>query len=152
MNPQAAASYLRTKVLTATPEQLQLMLYDGAIRFGEQARVALQQKNWEQSYTLLSRAQRIVTELTGSLRRAVAPDLCEKLAGIYAYVFRKLVSANTSHRIEDLDEAINLLRFQRETWVMLMDELGKKKAAAAVRSIDVPGPNSAMEATLSMQG
>ncbi|MDB5290844.1 MAG: Flagellar protein FliS, partial [Phycisphaerales bacterium] len=36
MNPQAAQNYLRTRVLTATPEQLQMMLYDGAIRFAEQ--------------------------------------------------------------------------------------------------------------------
>ena len=39
MNQQAAQNYLKTKVFTATPEQLQLMLYDGAIRFGEQAKV-----------------------------------------------------------------------------------------------------------------
>jgi len=41
-NPQAAQNYLKTKVFTATPEQLQLMLYDGAIRFGEQARVEVE--------------------------------------------------------------------------------------------------------------
>ena len=45
MSQQAAANYLRTKVLTATPEQLQLMLYDGAIRFTEQARAALEKKD-----------------------------------------------------------------------------------------------------------
>ena len=38
MNPKAAQQYFRTKVLTATPEQLQLMLFDGALRFGEQAK------------------------------------------------------------------------------------------------------------------
>ena len=68
MNPQAAQNYLRTKVLTATPEQLQLMLYDGAIRFGEQARAALNEKNYEQSYNLISRMQKIITELSCSLR------------------------------------------------------------------------------------
>src|SRR5438045_3268978 len=50
MNPQGAQNYLRTQVLTATPEQLQMMLYDGAIRFAEQARPALAAKNWEASY------------------------------------------------------------------------------------------------------
>ena len=56
MNAQhAQQNYLRTKVLTATPEQLQLMLYDGAIRFAEQAKVALLNKNYEESYRLISR-------------------------------------------------------------------------------------------------
>ena len=41
MTPQAANQYLRTKVLTATPEQLQMMLFDGALVFCEQARLAL---------------------------------------------------------------------------------------------------------------
>ena len=45
MNQQAAQNYLRTKVLTATPEQLQLMLFDGAIRFAEQAKPALAARN-----------------------------------------------------------------------------------------------------------
>src|SRR6478735_6528052 len=93
-NPQAAQQYLRTKVLTATPEQLQLMLYDGALRFGEQARLAIEQKNFEQSYALISRVQKILAELTGSLKHDVAPDLCGKLAALYNFAFRKLVEAN----------------------------------------------------------
>ena len=59
-NPQAAQTYLRTKVMTATPEQLQMMLYDGALRFGEQARVALQAKDYEKSYTAISKVQKIL--------------------------------------------------------------------------------------------
>ena len=42
MNPNAAQNYLRMRVMTATPEQLQMMLYDGAIRFAEQGRAALE--------------------------------------------------------------------------------------------------------------
>ena len=57
MNPQVAQNYLRTQVLTATPEQLQMMLYDGAIRFAEQARPALQNKNWETSYSMITKAR-----------------------------------------------------------------------------------------------
>jgi len=62
MNPQAAQNYLRTRVMTATPEQLQMMLYDGAIRFAEQARVALQERNFEKSYNSISRVQKILVE------------------------------------------------------------------------------------------
>src|SRR4051812_46290706 len=120
MNQQAAQNYLRTKVLTATPEQLQLMLYDGAIRFCDQARVGLEQKNFEQSYNGLSRAQKIISELTASLKHDLAPDLCGKLAALYNFVYMKLVEANIHHEIKPLDEALNILRYQRETWVMLL--------------------------------
>ena len=82
MNPQAAQNYLRTKVLTATPEQLQLMLYDGALRFGDQARAALQARNFEQSYALITKVQKIVLELTSTLKHDQSPDLCGKLAEI----------------------------------------------------------------------
>jgi len=152
MNPQGAQNYLRTQVLTATPEQLQMMLYDGAIRFAEQARPALAAKNWEASYLAISRAQKIITELTSSLRHDIAPELCGRLASIYNFIYRKLVEANVDHKAEALDEAIKILKFQRETWEMLLKQLGRQKAAEAARKIDVPAPDARMEASISMQG
>ncbi len=60
--------YLKTKVLTASPEELQLMLYDGAIRFCEQARVAVANKEIENSYNLIVRAENILMELTNAMK------------------------------------------------------------------------------------
>jgi flagellar protein FliS len=152
MNPQAAQNYLRTKVLTATPEQLQLMLFDGAIRFGQQARQALVEKNWEQSYTLISRVQKIVTELNASLKHDVSPELCGKLAALYNYAFRKLIEANLEHKVDSLDEALKVLGYQRETWAMLLQQLAQKKAGVMATKLEMPTPSERMEATISMQG
>jgi flagellar protein FliS len=152
MNPQVAQNYLRTKVLTATPEQLQLMLFDGALRFGQQARVALENKNYDQSFRLISQTQKIVNELRCALKHDVAPQLCDKLAALYNYAYRKLIEATIQHRIESLDEALNVLKYQRETWVMLLDQLAKQKAGQAAQRIDIPTPDARMEATISMQG
>lgn len=152
MNQQAAQNYLRAKVLTATPEQLQLMLYDGAIRFCEQARIGLQNKNYEQSYNSLSRAQKIILEMTASLKHDVAPDLCSKLAGLYNFIYRKMIEANVDHSMAALEEALNLLRYQRETWSMLLHQLGKQKAAAAATKLDLTAPSERMEASICMQG
>ena len=138
--------------MTATPEQLQLMLYDGAIRFGEQARLALEQKNYEQSYNLIVRVQKILTEMSVTLKHDVFPDLCKRLSALYNFAYRKLIDANIEHTIEPLDEALEVLRYQRETWVMLLDQLGKKKAAVVAKQLDMPEPNARMEATISMQG
>jgi flagellar protein FliS len=152
MNPQAAQNYLRTRVMTATPEQLQMMLYDGAIRFAEQAKAALVAEDYEKSYQSIARVQKILTEMSCGLKHDVLPELCEKLASLYSYVYRKLIDANVQHDAEALGEAITLLRYQRETWAMLLDQLGKQKAAVAATKIAIPAPSGRMEASISMQG
>jgi flagellar protein FliS len=152
MNPQAAQNYLKTRVLTATPEQLQMMLYDGAIRFCEQARPAIEKKDWETTYVSLTRAQKIITELINSLRHDVQPDLCGRLASLYTYIYKKLVEACAQHKLDALDESLRLLRYQRETWAMLMDQIGKQKAATAARAVPFPAPSARMEASISVQG
>ena len=65
---------------------------------------------------------------------------------------RKLIDANIDHQIEPLDEALGILRYQRETWALLLDQLGKTKAAAAANMLDMPAPNARMEASISMHG
>ena len=151
MNPQAAQqNYLRTRVLTATPEQLQMMLFDGAVRFAEQGRIGLLQKNWEQSHNNISRCQKIIAELTGSLRHDLDPDLCGKLASLYTFAYKKLVEANVDHTIEAIDEALNVLKYQRETWALLLDKLGKDKAGKAAQTINAPAPDSRMEESIRM--
>ncbi|MCC7349458.1 MAG: flagellar export chaperone FliS [Phycisphaerales bacterium] len=152
MNPQASQQYLRTRILTATPEQLQLMLYDGAIRFGEQARAALADNNFEQAYNLISRVQKIITEMSCTLKHDVSPELCGKLSALYNFAYKKLIEANIDHKIESLDEALNVLRYQRQTWALLLDQLGKQKAAAAATRMEMPAPSERMEASISMQG
>ncbi len=152
MNQQAAQNYLRTRVMTATPEQLQMMLFDGVVRFGEQARAALQQKNFEQTHTLIIRMQKILTELSGNLKHDLAPDLCGKLAALYNFAYRKLIEANIDHDLTALDEALEVLKFQRETWSMLLAQLARQKAATAATHLsNIPAPSEQME-RLSMCG
>ena len=154
MNPQAAQNYLRTRVLTATPEQLQMMLYDGAIRFSDAARTAILKKDWEGTYLNCSRAQKIITELTSSLKPDVAPELCGNLASLYNYIYRKLIDASLHHTVASIDEALKMLRYQRDTWSMLDRQArqAEKAADAAASRIDIPEPSSQMEAMLSVQG
>ena len=149
-NPQAAQQYLRTRVLTATPEQLQLMLYDGAVRFCEQARVALEKKNYEQMCIGVTKAQKIVTELIATMRRDLQPELCNQLTSIYRYVYKRLIEVGMHHKIESLDESISLLKYQRETWAMVLGQVGKDRAAATANKLSIPAPDERMEASISM--
>jgi flagellar protein FliS len=149
-NPQAAQQYLRTRVMTATPEQLQLMLYDGVIRFCEQAKQGLEKKNLEQVYINVTKAQKIVTELLGNLKHDLYPELCEKLGAVYRYVYKRLIEASVERKLESLQEATDLMKFQRESWAMLLEQVGREKAGKAISAVNVPGPDPRMEASISM--
>ena len=115
--------YLKTKVFTASPGELQLMLFDGAIRFCEQARPALQHKKIEDSYNALTRAQKIVMEMLNALRDDVAPDTCANMRSLYVFCYERLVTANVDKKIEPLDDAIQILHHMRETWLLLMEKI-----------------------------
>lgn len=118
--------YLKTQILTATPEELRLMLYDGALKFCHQAVAALEESNYDASYSTLTRAQQIVLELSSSLNHRQSPDLCERLGALYTYIYRRLVDANFSHEVTAVQEAIKLLEFERQTWKMLMSRLNEE--------------------------
>ncbi len=131
MTDRPQNEYLRAKIMTASPQQLQTMLYDGAIRFCEQARAAMEARDIPNTHDRLLRAQKIVLELATSLKVEVAPELCRKLASLYNYVYRLLVEANLTKELAKLDEALGLLRYQRETWLMALEALRHPGASTA---------------------
>jgi flagellar protein FliS len=144
--------YLKTRIMTASPEELRLMLYDGAIKFANQAKIALVKRDFETSYTALMRAQKIVLELSTSLNHTVAPELCEKLSALYTYIYRLLVEANMHRQIHQVDEAIELLQYERETWQMLMRQLADQKGAAGTPSASDTGAQQTAISSLSIDG
>ncbi|MEM1165592.1 MAG: flagellar export chaperone FliS [Planctomycetota bacterium] len=121
--------YFRTKVLTASPEQLRLMLIDGGIHFMELGRDALAKKDFEGVYENISQAKAILLELINALRPEHAPDLCERLSSLYTFMFTELTRASTERSPEVVDKVIELMRFERETWVMLMEKVAKERDA-----------------------
>ena len=131
MSNKPQKEYLKAKIMTAGPEQLQTMLYDGAVRFCEQGRQAIQDKDIPTTHDRLMRAQRIVLELSSGLKTEVNPELCGKLASLYNYVYRLLVDANLKRDLQKLDEALDLLRYQRETWSMALEKLRQEKMKQA---------------------
>lgn len=123
-------AYLRTKALTATPEELRLMLLDGAIRYARSGQEGLRTRNYEQSFNGISQCRAIVMELMTSMRREHSPELCDRMHGIYMFLFNELVNASMEKDADRLDKVIELLEFDRETWVQLMEKLREERAAA----------------------
>lgn len=140
MTHDASGEYFRNSVLTATPEQLQLMLYDGAIRFATQAREFLQRKDFENSCETLLKAQRIVLQMQDGLRPEVNPELVGQLMALYQFVHRRLVDANMRRSTEAIDDALQILHHQRETWAMLLAKFegAAANADAAASAADIP--------------
>jgi flagellar protein FliS len=157
MSTSGPDAYLRDAVMTATPEQLQLMLYDGAIRFASQGRDAIVAKDYETVYQRFSRAQKVVLEMQSGLRPEINPSLCSQMAALYNFVYRKLVDASVNRDVAAADDALKILRHQRETWVMLMDKLKEERAGAAqlVRApvrVAPPSRSEELEGSLCVEG
>jgi flagellar secretion chaperone FliS len=115
--------------MTATPEQLHLMLYDGAIRYALQAKDALSVKDYETSHEKLTRAQNIIIEMQSGLRYDVNPELCRRVASIYNFLYRKLLDANVQRDTSCIDDAVKVLRVERETWQILVEKVGRIRQA-----------------------
>lgn len=127
-------AYLKTQIMTAPPEKLQLMLYEGAIRFASQARDRINERNWEASCELLIRAQDIMLELMGGLRPEVNAGLCGRMAALYLFIYRRLVEANIRHDTRLIDDALEVLKIQRDTWVELIAKLSRERSEEEAKS------------------
>jgi len=115
-------AYLRTQVMTAGPMQLRLLLFEGGLKFCRQGREGLAREDFEKSYENLSRARNIVLELANSLNHRESPELCERLAALYNFMYRRLIEASMQRDATVVDEVIELLDYQRETWRQLMEQ------------------------------
>jgi flagellar protein FliS len=132
-------AYLRTKVMTSSPAELRLLLFDGALKFAEQGRQGLADKDYEAAYEGITRCQQILIELINSLEPEHDPELCEKLSGLYTFLYTRLIDAGRHRSAVVVDEVIRLLEYERQTWQMLLEKLAQEKAPAE----DVPpgGPD-----------
>lgn len=142
MTTQQASSmaYLRTRVMSATQEELRLMLLDGAIKFARQGRDGLAKKDYEASYNGFTQARSIVLELINSMRPEVAPELCQKLSSLYTFIYTEMIEASLEKDVSRADEAIRLLEYERETWLLLMEQQACEQQS---RSDQIqPGPVS----------
>lgn len=129
MSPQAAA-YLRTRVMTASPEELRLMLIDGGISFARKGCDAVAGKRHEEAYTNLNAAREIVLELLTTIRDEPNPDLAQNVRSLYTFLYTHLIEGSFEKDTSKISKVIELLEYERETWVLLMQKLGEERGAA----------------------
>lgn len=143
MSNDSATAYLRTKVLTASPEELRLMLLDGAIKFARQGQEGLDKKDHEAVYTGFTKCRNIILELMNSVRADAAPDLKQKINGVYTFMYLHLTEASFEKDAVKAARVIDLLEYERETWVLAMQKVAEERGAG------VPAPVAAAEPRVS---
>jgi flagellar protein FliS len=126
---QYAAVQVQTSVAEATPHRLTAMLFEGVLERIARAKGHLQRGEVAAKCQLISASVAIVSELAGSLNRDAAPDLVDRLSGLYDYVLRRLSEANASNRAEPLDEASRLLGSLAEAWQAIDPDQPSAQAA-----------------------
>ena len=124
----AAEAYKRQQVMTATPEALTLMLYDGCLRFMKEGRDALEQRSFEQANTALQKAQNIISEFRITLKMEY--EISQQLLPLYNYVYDRLVEANLKSDISKVEEAKGIITELRDAWAQAMKEARKEKGAS----------------------
>jgi flagellar protein FliS len=116
--PNAYAQYNNNKVMTASPAELTLMLYEGAIKFCNVAEIAIEEKDVQKAHTNIIKAQRIIDYLrqTLDMKYPVAQDF----ENIYSYLGTRLIQANMKKDVEILKEVNEHLHSVRDTWKQVM--------------------------------
>lgn len=116
--PSAYAQYNNSKILTASPAELTLMLYEGAIKFGNMAIMAIEEKNIEKAHINIVKAQKIIDHfrITLDMNYPVAQDF----ERVYAYLADRLVQADVHKDKEIMEEVCTHLRSMRDTWKEVM--------------------------------
>ena len=121
----AAEAYKKQQIMTATPEALTLMLYNGCLKFIKEGADALAEKNYEAANTSLQKAQNIISEFRVTLNMDY--EISHQLMPLYNYVYDRLVEANLKSDVDKIDEAKHIITELRDAWAKAMVKARKEK-------------------------
>lgn len=117
-NSQGYTAYNNSKVLTASPAELTLMLYDGAIKFCNIGILSIEKKDIEKIHINIIKTQKIITEFRSTLDFSY--EVSKDFEAVYIYLLDRLVEANVKKDKLILEEVLNHLRTMRDTWKEVM--------------------------------
>lgn len=119
-------AYAKNKILTASPAELTLMLYEGAIKFCNIAIAAIEEKDIEKAHNNITKVENIIAEFLSTLdhKYSVAQDF----ENVYNYLMERLLEVNLKKDKEILEEVLTHLRTMRDTWKEVMEQNKTAKA------------------------
>lgn len=119
--------YKNMQVQTATPGQLILMLYEGAVKFSKMAKKAILEKDMGTANKYLIKVQDIVTELMISLDMKTGGEIAKNLYSLYDYMLTRLLDANMKKDEKIVDEVMQMIDDLREAWTLAVRQTGGVK-------------------------
>ena len=114
--PEEYSPYLRNQIFTASPEQILIMLYDGALSFTRQAIHGAEENNLEMMTHGIRRAMAIITEFSNTLNHEIGGGIAENLDALYTFMVRQLTLANLRRDVEKLRSVETILLNLRTAW------------------------------------
>lgn len=120
----AYAQYNNQKVMAASPAELTLMLYDGAIKFCNIAEAAVEKNDTDKAHTNIVKVERIIEYLRSTLDMSY--PVAQDFENMYSYIARRLVEANMAKDLEILQEVNTHLHAIRDNWIEVMKKNGLK--------------------------
>ena len=139
MSSYGQQNYQQNQILTASPERILIMLYDGAIRFTRQAIMGIEEDKPALRREGISRAMAIVSEFANTLDHQVGGEMAENLDGLYHFIIRELTEARKGHDVVKLQVVEGLLVDLRATWIEAI-EIARSEAAGAPADTSASAP------------
>lgn len=124
----AAEAYKRQQIMTATPEALTLMLYNGALRFMKEGIEHINKKDYEKANNSIQRAENIISEFRVTLNMDY--EISHQLMPLYNYVYDRLVEGNIKSESAPIEEAMGIITELRDAWAQAMKKARQEKGAA----------------------
>ena len=115
---QGYTAYANNKIMTASPAELTLMLYEGAIKFCNIAIMAIEDKDIVKAHNNIMKVERIIEEFKATLNHKY--PVAKDFDSVYDYLMMRLQEANVKKDTEILEEVLKHLRTMRDTWKEVM--------------------------------
>lgn len=115
---QGYAAYANNKIMTASPAELTLMLYEGAIKFANLAIAGIEEKDIQKAHTNIMKVERIIEEFQATLNHKY--PVAKDFDNVYNYLLIRLKEANVKKDKEIMEEVLKYLRTMRDTWKEVM--------------------------------
>lgn len=127
----AAEAYKRQQIMTATPEALTLMLYNGCLKFIDEGIQSVKDQKWEDANTSLQKAENIISEFRITLDMDY--DISKQLMPLYNYTYDRLVEGNMKSDVTMLEEARSIIKELRDAWTQAMKKARQEKGTQGVQ-------------------
>lgn len=127
----AAEAYKRQQIMTATPEALTLMLYNGCLKFMTEGMEHIDNKEWESANNSIQKAENIISEFRITLNMEY--DIAKQLMPLYNYTYDRLVEGNIKGDTKLIQEAFDIIKELRDAWAQAMKKARQEKGTTNVQ-------------------